>query len=231
MTAPVDSLEYLQELFKKNYAAEDDLDPIYSMLSTLDLPRLRVLIDRLNKVDTAETIKTGKAKKTFEGKRSRLKGKLYEQLVSTIVAGVSCFERFENIQTTTNELDVLLILSPAAMLVPALRSWGSHCVCECKYHSGHVSTNWVSKLNTVLQTHGAAVGILFSKKGIANSGRGTAIRQTLQILAVSATPRFIVSLDWDELVACTKRQNFLSFLFRRFVAVHLGIQRLAFALK
>lgn len=224
--APPDSLTQVLE-FLFEHDANDDL--LYSHLERIDGPRLRKIIDRLGRVDAATVRGAAKAKKAFEGQRSALKGRLYEQLVVAIVDGVQCFISWSNVQTTTNELDVLVMLGPRSRWIPAMRDWGSHCICECKYHATHVSTNWVSKLNTVLQTHGASVGILFSKKGVATKGRGTQVRHTLQLLAAGPTPRFIICLDWADLVACANGERFLPTVAARYIEARAGLERLNLA--
>lgn len=227
MSLPPDSLAYVLEVL----AQSDNDDWIYSELARLDGVRLGKHLKRLDSINVAKLPKGNrrKKKKQFEAQRSRLKGRVYEALVGTVLRGVKCFNTWHNVNSTTNELDILVVLGPSSKLVPAMRDWGSHCICECKYHDSHVSTNWVTKLNTVLQTHGSQVGILFSRKGIASKGRGAQIRQLQQLLAVSGTPRYIVSIDSDDLLACTNGQNFLKLVVQRFVEMRAGVEKLGLA--
>lgn len=227
MTVPApDSLaEVLEYLFEH----DADQEVLYSYLEQIDRERLRRVIGRLNRIETATIRRKGKTRKAFEGQRSSIKGKLYEDLVATVVNGVQFFTSWRNVQSSTNELDFLIMLGPKARWIPAMRGWGDHCICECKYHATHVSTNWVTKLNTVLQMHGAAVGILFSKKGVAPKGRGSQIRHTLQLLAAGPTPTFILCVDFDDLLACANGEKFCRMVSARYMEVQAGLDRLSLA--
>jgi hypothetical protein len=227
MSVAPDSLEHVFA-----YLAEKENDDFVYEILTRPLPSsLSTIIKRLEYVDSAkkQDRRRGKTTKQFESQRSRLKGGLYERLVEKVVGSVKCFSTWRSVHTSTNELDILVMLGPTANWVPALREWGTHCVCECKYHSTHVSTDWVTKLNTVLQTHSASVGLLFSRKGIATTGRGLQIRHLQQLLAVSGSPRFIICLSWDDLISCCNGENFLKLASVRFVEMRAGVQRLAMA--
>ena len=219
----VDTLERWLTFMEQNNI---DDDRIYANLAKIDSVRLKKWLSRLDRV---EQLKCGpsKKRKEFEGQRSRVKGALYEKIVDTVVRGVSCFQSWTNVQSSTNELDILVVLGPRAVFIPALRKWGSHCICECKYHTSYVKTDWVTKLNTVLQTHNANVGVLFSRKGLSRGGPSARVRHQLQLLAVSAQARFIVCFSREDLVECTNGTNFLRLLVSRFVEMQIGAEKLA----
>lgn len=233
MSAHPDSLEAVLDYLAQN---NTDDDKIYQSLAQLDAVRLRRTMRGLARVEAAAwrarktpRPKGKRDKAAFEGQRSALKGRLYEQLVKLVVDGVQCFASVANVHSSTNELDILVVLGPRALWVPAMREWGSHCVCECKYHNSHISTDWVTKLNTVLQTHHARVGLLFSRKGVAATGRGTHIRHALQLLAAGRDPRFIIPLTWDDLMRCTDGENFLKLVVHRYIEITAGLERLGLA--
>lgn len=161
-------------------------------------------------------------KASFQSHQSAMKGKLFERIATELLKSIKCFEAYTNVHTSTNEIDILVTLGNSANWISTLRHWGTHFVCECKFHDKHISTNWVGKLNTVLTTHGAHVGILISKKGIAPIGRGTQIRHQLQLLAVAPPPHFIIPLDFADLRRCAAGENLLSLLSKRFVEVRTG---------
>ena len=218
---PIDSLDaYLDFMVKHNI---DDAK-IYSHFAQIDVQRLGMLLRRLERVEDARPPR-GRRATSFRAKQSNLKGRIYEQLVETLVSGVRCFETWTRVGSSTNELDILVVLGPSAKHVPAMRSWDTHCICECKYHSTYVQNDWVSKFNTVLQTHGAHVGLLFSRKGIASAGNGVKIRTLLQMLANSASPTFIMSIDWNDLLECAGGKNFLQLISERFVEIRVGSRK------
>jgi hypothetical protein len=218
----IDTLEaYLDFMVDNNI---DDAK-IYEHLARVDSTRLRTLVSRLKVVDEARPPRRDAA--SFRSRQSDLKGRVYEQVVATLVKGVKCFQSWQRVTTSTNEIDILILLGPTSKHVPALRSWDTHYVCECKYHSTYVKNDWVSKLNTVMQTHGTKVGLLVSRKGIQNSGNGAKVRNLLQLLANSAQPSFVLTVDWRDFEACANGKNFLQLLSERFVEVRTGSQKLS----
>lgn len=217
------SLESFLEFMVEN---KIDDDQIYSHLARVDVGRIETLLNRLEKVEDLNSPR-GRGAPGWKGRRNALKGKIYEQIVAEIVAGVSCFESWTNVNTTTNEIDILIVLGPTGRFVPALRQWGTHCLAECKNHSTYVKTDWVSKLNTVMQTHGADVGLLISRKGIATTGTGTTVRTTLQILAAQTPSRIILALDHDDLRSCVTGTNFLRLISTRYTEARAGLRKLS----
>src|SRR5690349_15152572 len=132
MNAAANSLEvFLQFMVQSN---TDDV-AIYQHLASLDRGRLKTLLKRLETVENAKPPTKGSGAKEFAGRRDSVKGRLYEQIIRVFVDGVKCFASWSNVSTTTNELDILIQLGPSAQFIPALRLWGTHCICECKYHS------------------------------------------------------------------------------------------------
>lgn len=204
---------------------QDDDIRIYEHLARLDIPRISTLLARLQRVEAVAPPR-GRGAASFRSRQSDLKGRLYEKVIAALVHGVKCFETYSRVASSTNEIDLLIALGPSASFVPALRHWSTHCICECKFHTTYVQNDWVSKLNTVLQTHGTPVGLLFSRKGIAAAGNGAKIRNLLQLLANSGQPAFILCLDWDDLMACVNGENFLKLVSQRFVEVRTGSRKL-----
>ncbi len=207
-------------------------DPkIYNHLCTRDTRRLNSLLRALNRTERAQHKPTKHrsraSSRSFKSYQSGLKGKIYEQIAKEILSSVKCFTASTNVQTTTNEIDILVELGPSATWVPALRLWGSHFVCECKFHDTHLTTTWVGKLNTVLQTHNVSVGLLISKKGIAGTGRGTQIHHLLQLLAVATPARFIIPIDFSDIQRYLTGENILSLITRRYVEAKSGIAKFA----
>ena len=206
-------------------------DPtIYRHLCPRHPARLKRQVAALERVAEATYVPGAFTKvdspKSFKSAQSRLKGKLFERITEEVLKAVTCFSVEKNLQTSTNEIDVLVSLGPSSSIVPALRMWGTHFICECKFHDSHVSTTWVGKLSTLLETHGASVGILISKKGIAHTGRGRQICHLIEKLAIKPSPTFIVTLDFADLQRCIAGDNVLELIVRRFIEVKASIARL-----
>lgn len=221
-----DSLDTLLQFMAAN---EIDDPKIYRHLCPSTPRRLERLVRALDRISNAtyqpNTFKACTSVKSFKSYQSRLKGKVFEAITREVIDSVKCFSVTPNVQTNTNEIDILVALGPTSSWVPALRMWGTHFICECKFHETHVSNTWVSKLNTVLQTHGATVGLLISKKGIASTGRGTAIHHQLQMLAISPQARFVIPIDFSDIQRCIAGDNILSLIVSRFIEARVGIAK------
>lgn len=166
-------------------------------------------------------------KNSFRSYQSTLKGKLFERLATELISSVKCFTTYSNLPSATNELDILVTLGNSSSWVRAMQNWGTHFICECKFHDTHITNTWVGKLNTVLLTHGATVGLLISKKGIAPIGRGTQIRHQLQLLAVATPSHFIIPLSFEDLLRCAAGENLLALISKKYVEVRTGVANFA----
>lgn len=207
-----DALSSLLEFAKTKEIADDE--ELYEFLGRIDRERLKLLLERLRIIDEAQP-KANVKKKVFQGRTSKLKGRAYEKIVFTLFKDTLGFDSYENVHTDTNEIDILIRFGAFAAGVDPIRHWGSHCICECKNHSGNVNGTWVSKLITVLDLHNATVGLLFSKKGL--SMRKSEIRTAIQVLAGQHPQRIILCFNWNDVIACSEGANFLSLMSRRHV--------------
>ncbi|VEB41384.1 Uncharacterised protein [Chromobacterium violaceum] len=195
---------------------------LYDGLFKINKERLKLYNKMLDVVENAKYKKeiSRKSKKDFEAQKSRLKGKLLEIITKMLLDSCKCFGTKKNVHTSTNEIDILVSLNPLSLVVPALRRWGTHCIAECKFHDSYVTIGWVSKLHTVMTTHGASVGMLFSKKGIATTGRGVNIRHALQMLSLSNA--YIIPFDRRDIVNVINGKNFLCALHDNYVETQIG---------
>lgn len=213
--------------FIQHLDAHDDYDDlIYQHLAPVDTAKLRLLIGRLQKVEALDTPKSGESVRKFNGRKSVVKGKIYEQLVSSLCDGVRAFSVRSDVTTDLNQLDVLVTFGPIGLYSYPFKEWGTHCICECKFHSGGVDGDWLHKLQSVLQLHGAKVGMLFCKKGISNTGAGAKLRTKLHFMAGRATPNVIITIDWNDLQQCANGLNFVKLLTQRYVETLAGVKRL-----
>jgi hypothetical protein len=217
-----DSLETHIKFLADNNITSPEL---YEWLAPIDKTRLNNLIVRLERVEALvfSSNPRGKKKKQFEGQKSRAKGRLYESIIYTLFKDIKAFETWRNVSTETNEIDILIIFGPMAAFTTPIRHWGTHCICECKNYAGGVKGDWLNKLRSVLQTHNATVGILFSKNGLASR---SSLRTTIQIFAGQQPSRVLLCLDWNDLKACVNGQNFLSILNHRYVELVANLNNL-----
>lgn len=209
-----------------NFIAKSGIDnsAIWSHLDRTDKTAVNNILIEL---DTAENeiydkaVHTTVTKKQFETLKSGRKGKAFEKLSNELMAGLICFGVRSDVTTDVNQLDLLVSLEPNSSIVPALRNWGSHFICECKFHDTGVSVTWVEKLHSILRTHKAKVGILISKKGISKVGRGASVVHLLHMLAVDNC--HVICLSREDLNACAKNGGLLQLLVDRYVAINNGI--------
>jgi hypothetical protein len=136
------------------------------------------------------------------------------------------FTSWHSVHSSTNELDWLVQMGPTAQYLPALREWGTHVICECKFSKDYVTVTWVDKLNSVLQKHGASVGILMSSRGMTNRGKGAAAKISVRLYSAMTPSRVIISFDLEDIRACATGANFLQLLSQRYVEARTGADRL-----
>ncbi|MGL5711927.1 MAG: hypothetical protein ACRCX2_02835 [Paraclostridium sp.] len=102
------------------------------------------------------------------------KGKLLEELVSFIFTNIDLFEIHENIHTSTNEIDQLIILSDLGKLFKSdgqIDIKSEYMLCECKNYSKKVGVTWVGKFCNLLEEQPARIGVIFSYHGFAGVGK------------------------------------------------------------
>ena len=196
---------------------------VYAFLSQVDSPRLARWLRRLDRVSTMQRSPGGKrSKRKWLGKKNQLKGRVFEKTVQVLLAGVKSFDNWEDVTTATNQLDLLVRLGPTARFSPMLREWGTHFICECKFEDKHIGVTWVGKLNTILQTHLASVGLFVSGNGFADGGPGRKVRNLIRMLSLMTPSRFIVSIDRADLDNCAGGRNFIELLSRKYVETKTG---------
>lgn len=105
--------------------------------------------------------KRGKRKKKDDGYRSWVVGRVFEHLLRALFADEGAVRVVENLESTTNEIDLVLKIEPAGSAVPILREAGSIMIAEAKCHQKAPNSTLVNGFSTLLQTHNATHGILF----------------------------------------------------------------------
>ncbi|HWA95680.1 MAG TPA: hypothetical protein VG844_13845 [Terracidiphilus sp.] len=201
---------------------EVDDEAIYEYLSP-PLPENLVnrWLARISKIENAQRPNNVKLKE-WRGRISRAKGRAFERLIIAILKTVRFFESWNNVGTTTNEIDVLVEIGMGCQISPVIREWGTHFICECKLTRDSINATWVGKLNTVLETHNAKVGVLVAAKGPPKGKVWTQIH----ILSVKQPPCVIVCISLDDLIECQGAGSFLRLVTRRYLEVKVGAANL-----
>jgi hypothetical protein len=189
-----------------NFAAsgKGTLEEVSNALSIpIDPCRFRQLCRYIDAVSAAKCTNDSRRKRSeFVSAQNRRKGKLFEELIGLILASCHAFQIYGNVQTLTNGIDWLVYLAPLSVMLPALSSWGTHFLCECKMNKGSFDGNWVTRLYALTQTHGTQVAVLFTAKELGNKGGSGKPLRAIQGYAIVSNPAFIIRISMDELKDC-----------------------------
>jgi hypothetical protein len=219
----IDSLASLMQMLDNDPVENEQ---IYAYLGAVDEAALATHIANFNAIE-AETKPdplTGKALKSWLSDKNNRKGVAFEQILnSLLMPGGRCFSTWQRLQTDTNELDFLVGLEPLSGLVPTLRAWGPHFICECK-STESFSTTWLQKLYAILNLHNAKVGLVLSKKRPSKLGNGS--RAHAAMIKIALLGKTIVTFDLQDVQSCANGTNFLVLLRNRYVEVQTGIAEL-----
>ena len=140
---------------------EDVNNKIYNYLSDVNTIRLKDVFNRISVVRNYKIKEKGKKGKEKQGRRSRLIGKLFEELIKCLFQNSRAFGVITNIRTTTSEIDFLIGILPVGKLVPFLSKTSTHMIGEAKFYKDAPKTEWVNELIGLLQTHSSEMAILF----------------------------------------------------------------------
>lgn len=226
-TAPAPAGTTLEDMIA--YVAREGIDDarIWGHLDATDGAQLLSLLDQLDLVDAEKYDPVAHAPmklRQFSADQSARKGALFENITYLLLSGVRCFEALADITTATNQLDVLVKLNPTSSIIPALRNWGEFFICECKFHDKGVDNTWLHKLKSILDIHGAKVGILIAKKGLARTGRAGNQHHLVQLMA--AQDRYILVFSRAELRQFAQKGKVLEHIIDKFITSKLGISAL-----
>lgn len=164
---------------------------------------------------------------SWRSRQSDIKARLFERLVGLFLTASKPFQAYNRLNTPTNEIDWLVLFGPLQNSVPSFREWGPHFICECKFTQSNVKSEWIGKLNTLLETHGGSVALLISQKVIqGNRGQAAQAKRLAQDLSL-LNDRHIISLSFDDLDSCVHGGvNFIQLLNVRFTEFRARINHL-----
>lgn len=195
-----------------------DDDRIYQFLCPpLPPNHISRWIKRIQRIEEASKPPTVSASQ-WKGKKSRVKGRAFETLVASVLKTIRSFKTWKNVGTTTNEIDLLVQIGPGLQILPTIRQWGTHFVCECKLVKEGINATWIGKLNSVLELHQSEVGILISSQG---PPRGK-VKTQIYVHAFKTPPRVMVCISLEDLRQCENGTNFLRLISTRYLETKTG---------
>lgn len=115
---------------------------------------------------------------------NEIKGKALEDIVNFILEKSSVFDVKQNIHTSSNEVDHLVMLNSTGREFQQsgyLDIRGEHFISECKNYSDKVSVTWVGKFYSLVSVAGCRLGTLFSYKGLSGRGWNDAVGLTKKL--------------------------------------------------
>lgn len=163
-----------KELFlKEMHEAFNDEEEFFTDLTMFKSEKLieyKILLEELIELDKK---KASDKKERIE--LTRKKGKSLEEIVKYIIKNSVFFDIYDNVRTSTNEIDEVVsisykgrrIMDSSGISVESLGIEGDYFLGECKNYNKKVGSTWVGKFYTLLKTCGGCrFGILFSFHGL-----------------------------------------------------------------
>jgi hypothetical protein len=194
----------------------------------IDTKRFNDIQARIDRIVVAKRSATSKKKrKLWNSQQNRLKGRLFEKLVGVVLDSCSVFDAHHSVQTSTNELDWLVLLGPFHVFVPVMRTWGTHFICECKMTRTALTTGWVTRLYALTQTHNTRVAVLLTAKEAGNKGNNSRTITAIREYSLIPSPGFILRISLDELITCAVLgQSILEIISEKYMQLALRTDRL-----
>lgn len=135
-----------------------------------------------------------------KNKLNRKKGKMLEELAKSIMDTSSIFSIKTNIRDHTNEIDLLLTPANYSMLHSELLPiyLKEDVLIECKNYKDTIKNDWIGKFFSLLKTHKAKLGIIFSYKEFAGRNEWDAAKGLVRKLFL-AEDVYIINIDFNDI--------------------------------
>ncbi|MEI4801291.1 acetylglutamate semialdehyde dehydrogenase [Bacillus sp. FJAT-51639] len=171
-------MENNRELSAKEYFLQclKDKERVFKEITRLSQAEKETYIGLLENLK-----KVNKNRKDYSNKEI---GKSLEDIVSFILNKSSVFEVKENIHTSSNEVDQLVLLNSTGKEFQRegyLDIRGEHFLSECKNYDGKIGVTWPGKFYSLLSVQSCKLGILFSYKGLTGTGWNDAVGLTKKL--------------------------------------------------
>lgn len=158
---------------------------------------------------------------------SKDKGNKLEDLIFFIVDNTPVFEGYQNIRSSTNEVDIFIRLSDLGNLMLSnklidLKS--NQIVIECKnYDKTKIDVTWVGKFCSLLLQSPARVGVLISHKGFKGKGKWDSARGLAKKFYYYKErldeKKYILDITLDEIVKSVNDDNFVELILNKIIAL------------
>ena len=167
---------------------------------------------------------------TYENAKD--KGNRLENLVYFIIDNTPIFEGYQNIRTSTNEVDIIIRLSDIGRMMLAnnlidLKS--NEIIIECKnYDKKKIDVTWVGKFCSLLLQSPARVGILISHKGFRGRGewdssKGLA-KKFYYYKERYEEKQYVLDITLDELKKYVYENNFVELILSKIIGLENDTQ-------
>ncbi len=128
-------------------------------------------LDLITEIDQLNSLSIREKKKLKL--TTKKQGDLLEELLKIILLSSNLFEVYQNIRTSTNEIDFVVSLSLDAKFLRAQRlipDWiPDFFIIECKNYKGNVPVTYLGKFFSLMEINKCQLGIFISTNGITGS--------------------------------------------------------------
>ncbi|MHC9001020.1 hypothetical protein [Enterococcus bulliens] len=146
-------VDYLERL---NYTGEDSIKNEFFGKYAYSEEYLKDLEKNLEKIETGNFA------------TSKEKGDFLEKIATSIFCYKNLFEVKNNIHTSTNEVDLMIIATPKTQLLTKIyynELTDLKIIGECKNYNKKVDVTWIGKVYSLVKLHNYNMCVLFSRKG------------------------------------------------------------------
>lgn len=149
---------------------------------------------------------------------NKIIGKALEDIVSFILKKSSVFEVKENIHTSSNEVDQLVLLNSTGKAFRNdgyLDVRGDYFLSECKNYEQKIGVTWPGKFYSLLNVQACKLGVLFSYKGLTGTGwnAATGLIKKLFLTKEKAEDRiYIIEFNVNDFEKIANGVSFLEIL-------------------
>jgi len=152
------------------------------------------------------------------------KGKALEDLVSFLLKCSAIFDVYENIHTSSNEIDHLIKLNYKGNKFKNegyIKFNNDIILSECKNYNKTVGVSWVGKFSSLMNYVETNIGLLFSYHGLSGSGWNDAIGLTKKFYLGSEKNNriFILPFDKNDFQRIEEGENLLSLIDAKMFAL------------
>lgn len=152
-------------------------------------------------------------------KTTKEKGNALEILMKKIFKAENLFKVYQNIHTSSNEIDLVIQIQSNGLLLnlnTILGAQGDKILVECKNYNKKIDVTWIGKFAHLLDHHNIDYGIIFSKHSLTGINKGKLTWNQAAGLVKKfylKYSKFIISVTLDEIEEIvSKGKNFVEFL-------------------